>query len=504
MRDPFIAIDVGTNLRSHARKLRRSWEEARGGGGAGGVVRPVIEESWRRTEGAGLDPEHPSPRRAFAPDALDDYRDASGLRECVDALRTCLGGFAHDAEHVMVVVDAECRILWMDGDSRVRRRADSIAFEEGMDWREVSVGTNAIGTALAIDHAVQVFSAEHYSAKQHPWWCSAAPIHDPVSGRVVGVVDLSGPMHTAHPHSLALVTAAAAMAEALLRSQRVLEDERLRRAYLERRIDSRQQAAALVAADGRVLLAESGPWAHGPLDVPRGGGPVALPGGGAAIAEPLQDGGGFVLWDTTHGTSTGTRGTPPTALRLELLGGTRRARNGRDAPVELGLRHAELLCILALNPEGLTTQQLTLQLHGSAGKDVSTRAEINRLRKLLPGVVAARPYRLTTAVGADVLDVTAALRRGDLMAALAAYRAPVLPDSTAPRIVRLRDELEGSLRRAALGGTLAQLWAWLDTACGREDTDALAQFVRRAARGDARRDIAAARLRSLQRSGQLT
>src|SRR5688572_4886098 len=111
MRDPFIAIDAATNLRSQARSLRRSWERARGGGTAG--VRPVIEASWRRTERAGVDPDVPDPRQAFAPDALDDHRDASGLRDCLDALRACLSPLASESAHVMVVTDADCRILWM-------------------------------------------------------------------------------------------------------------------------------------------------------------------------------------------------------------------------------------------------------------------------------------------------------------------------------------------------------------------------------------------------------
>ena len=145
MRDPFIAIDAGTNLRSHARALRRSWASALGGAPGTGV-RPLIEASWRRTEQAGIDPDHPAPRRAFAPDVLEDYRDSSGLRGCIDVLRTCLRGFAQDAEHIMVVVDADCRILWLEGDLKVRHRADGIAFAEGMDWTEDSVGTNAIGT----------------------------------------------------------------------------------------------------------------------------------------------------------------------------------------------------------------------------------------------------------------------------------------------------------------------------------------------------------------------
>ena len=89
-----------------------------------------------------------------------------------------------------------------------------------MLWTEQSAGTNAIGTALAIDHAVQIFSAEHFLHEQHAWWCSAAPIHDPRTDAIVGVVNLSGPIRSAHPHSLALVMAAAQMAESALRSAR--------------------------------------------------------------------------------------------------------------------------------------------------------------------------------------------------------------------------------------------------------------------------------------------
>jgi hypothetical protein len=304
------------------------------------------------------------------------------LRECVDALRGCLSPFASESEHVMVVTDGDCRILWMEGDPKVRRRADRIAFQEGMDWTERSVGTNAIGTALAIDHAVQVFSAEHFSAKQHTWWCSAAPIHDPETGAVLGVVDLSGPMHTAHPHSLALVSAAARLAEHQLRAGLAVREERLRRAYLERTLGAGRPAAGLLAGDGRVLAAEGG-WRAAALDVPAGGGPVALPGGRTAIAEPFAGGAGYVLWDAGP--------AAPAPLRIELLArdGPRVVAGARVLP--LRLRHAEALFILALHPEGISSEDLTRALYGDVGKEVSTRAELSRLRKLLPEAVARAP-----------------------------------------------------------------------------------------------------------------
>ena len=67
-------------------------------------------------------------------------------------LRRCLSGSATDAEHVMVVVDGTGRIPWLDGDPRVRHRADRPTFEEGMHCSKASAETNTISTARAIDH----------------------------------------------------------------------------------------------------------------------------------------------------------------------------------------------------------------------------------------------------------------------------------------------------------------------------------------------------------------
>ena len=66
-------------------------------------------------------------------------------------------------------------------------------FVEGARYSEAAAGTNGIGTVLAADHALQVFASEHFNQRHHGWTCSGAPVHDPVSGRALGVVDLSSP-----------------------------------------------------------------------------------------------------------------------------------------------------------------------------------------------------------------------------------------------------------------------------------------------------------------------
>ena len=80
-------------------------------------------------------------------------------------------------------------------------------FAVGALWSESGAGTNAIGTALAADHAVQVFAAEHFNEVVQAWTCAAAPVHDPDTGEVLGVIDLTSRMSTVHPHSFAVAVA---------------------------------------------------------------------------------------------------------------------------------------------------------------------------------------------------------------------------------------------------------------------------------------------------------
>ena len=116
-------------------------------------------------------------------------------------IRACLAASADESRHLIVVSDANGILLWVEGNPCVRlRAADSMNFAEGTLWSEGGAGTNAIGTALAAEHAVQVFASEHFNEIVQAWTCAAAPVHDPDTGHVIGVIDLTGEMATVHPH----------------------------------------------------------------------------------------------------------------------------------------------------------------------------------------------------------------------------------------------------------------------------------------------------------------
>lgn len=492
MRNTFLAIDAATDLRAHARDLRRSWEAAFSGSLVPGGVRPVIAHSWSRMTGAGLDPAHLRPQVALDDRALADARAQSPLRAAVAALRSHLGAIAQEAEHVMVVCDADGRILWLEGHPRVLDGARGIDFQPGMFWTEDSAGTNAIGTALAIDHPVQIFSAEHFLPDQHAWWCSAAPLHDPVTGGLLGVVDVSGPQRTAHPYSLMLVTAAARIAGDVLREQQIERDNRLRDAYVERIRRSPGSPSAVIDERGRLLQAAPTGWVQDPVPPPGAPGRVTLPTGVAAEAERLDE--GWVLWRAdrrpSRPSAAGVRG-----LSLRLLG-----RHGHEvrvaggAPQALSLRQAEALALLVLHPEGLTAEQLTLLLYGEDGKTVTTRALMSRLRELVGPYVDARPYRLSAEVDADVVAVATLLQTGEVTRAQQRYRGPLLAASEVERVVAWRTEVAAAVRNAALQGSADSVWWWIDSEGGREDADAMRVFLRIADGHDVRREVVASRL----------
>ena len=108
-------------------------------------------------------------------------------------------------------------------------------FVPGADWSERSAGTNAPGTALALGREIQIRGSEHFSRIVQPWSCTAAPVHDPDSGALLGAIDLTGGPQVASPQTLALVRATAVAVEnhlALLRLTGTAPEPAARRPHL--------------------------------------------------------------------------------------------------------------------------------------------------------------------------------------------------------------------------------------------------------------------------------
>ena len=177
------------------------------------AVRSVVLDSWRRSLGSGVDPDGVLPPVDLLDDDLLAYRAAHPLAPVMPVIRRLLVEDAEVDQMIVAVTDAGGRMLWVEGDPRLRSLAAGMHFVEGARWGEDVAGTNAPGTALAVDHAVQIYGSEHFRRPVQPWSCSAAPVHDPVTGALLGAIDVTGGDHVASPHVLTLVRATVAAVE---------------------------------------------------------------------------------------------------------------------------------------------------------------------------------------------------------------------------------------------------------------------------------------------------
>src|SRR3954468_15216026 len=234
------AVGVETDPLMRARQLQRSWERLLADGGPGpelppgatAGVRPRIVESWQRSLATGLDPtDLLAPIEADESDVLDRWFDHP-LGSLTHVLTEQLQKIAEESRSMVVVTDASGLVLHRVGDERLKERAlAEMNLVEGARDSEAAAGTNGIGTALAADHAFPVFAFEHFNERHPQWICSGAPVHDPVSGQTVGLIDLSSLWKIAHPRSLELVTTAARTIEQCRVDARRDRDARLRRRY---------------------------------------------------------------------------------------------------------------------------------------------------------------------------------------------------------------------------------------------------------------------------------
>ncbi|MUL64089.1 transcriptional regulator [Mycobacterium sp. CBMA 234] len=188
------------------------------------AVRPVIAESWRRSLATGVDPDRGGAQTVPAvPTTLDQIRAAQPIAAALPVIQKLLVNDARDSGVMVAVTAADGTLLWVEGDPTAINKGEAMNFVPGADWSERSVGTNAPGTALALDRELQIHGSEHFSRLVQPWTCTAVPVHDPATGELIGCVDLTGDSQIASSQTLALVRATVMAIENHLALQRLLQ-----------------------------------------------------------------------------------------------------------------------------------------------------------------------------------------------------------------------------------------------------------------------------------------
>jgi transcriptional regulator of acetoin/glycerol metabolism len=188
-----------------------------------GAVRTPILASWRRSRDMRVAANQVNPILEVNPDLDTFLSRAAG--PVLNGLLSVMSGQPVS----IVLTDRHGLVLTrLTGDNSLERRLDAVGLAPGFNYAENSVGTNGIGTALEVGAPTHVFGHEHYAERLEDLACAGVPIKHPLTGRTVGVVDLTCWRRDAGTLLLALAkTTAQQVQTALLNASGIHERELL-------------------------------------------------------------------------------------------------------------------------------------------------------------------------------------------------------------------------------------------------------------------------------------
>src|SRR6476469_5566145 len=241
------------------RQVMAAWERfLQNGEVTPNTLRAPIESSWSRCLSAGVDPARVQAPTVFPAEELMTLRALH--RELIEASVPIMAQareFLSESGTILMLTDPRGIILQTEDDPGALESALDIRLMSGANWTELNCGTNAIGTALSARGPVQVHACEHFCIGIKRWTCSATVVHDPVTGEILGALDVSGLQRTFNHHCLALVLTAADRIEERLMNREMELGERLLFAGLGRL--SRLATGGLLFFDrkGRLIKADA-------------------------------------------------------------------------------------------------------------------------------------------------------------------------------------------------------------------------------------------------------
>jgi transcriptional regulator of acetoin/glycerol metabolism/DNA-binding CsgD family transcriptional regulator len=234
---------------SRPESLRSALDAMLRGGELRAEVRDDIWTSWRRSLISGLTPE-----RFTVPHTEDGDRDGLLVR----AARPVLSSLTDDLASTnlgLVLTDSDGDILdrWVPEQS-LGSRFDRVHLAPGFVYTEPAVGTNGIGTAIAERRPAFVRGGEHFAEALTALACAAAPIVDPRTGHVLGVIDLTCSARDANPLMLVLARRAARDIEERLSGGTGVVERAVMREFLRKRRGAKDP---MVFANEHIVLANT-------------------------------------------------------------------------------------------------------------------------------------------------------------------------------------------------------------------------------------------------------
>ncbi|WAM19403.1 sigma-54-dependent Fis family transcriptional regulator [Rhodococcus sp. JS3073] len=212
------------------------------------TVRESISTSWRRSELLKVRADRLDP-----PFVREPNLDSPLVSAAAPVLQQLADGLADEPVGVILTSADGVVLTRISASNRLNRALDDVQLAPGYSYSEEFAGTNGIGTTLETRKPTLVTGPEHYADCLEQLACAGVPIIHPISGTLVGALDLTGWVEDGGPLLATLAKSATNQIEGRLLEQSSAAQTALLNAYLRvcRRLP---QAGVLALGDDVVLM----------------------------------------------------------------------------------------------------------------------------------------------------------------------------------------------------------------------------------------------------------
>lgn len=211
----------------------------------GRQVRNWLRVSWSRSREANVDMDRPN--AAYIEKLPADTVLARAARPVLAEMAAEI-----ESEPVsLILTDATGTVLQRyTGDRELAVTLDRVDLAPGFRYAESEVGTNGIGTALEVGAPLLIRGDEHYNGLLRKFSCAGALVTHPVTGTLLGVVDLT----TLERNTNTLLLSFAKLAASRIKDRILAETDELDRALLRDYHAACQRSSRPVIAVGDEVL----------------------------------------------------------------------------------------------------------------------------------------------------------------------------------------------------------------------------------------------------------
>ena len=287
----------GAAMRERKERIFAEWKKFQNGGEVDlSVIRDFVYRSWLRCRELGVDPFRVRCRELSPAELAGEMERHAFLRESSKSIMDQVYSLISDSHSTISLATREGVILRS-------LPADSAVSARGRISREEYIGTVGLATCLEEKKQLEIFAAEHYCTENHDFVCSAAPIHDR-SGEVVGVLGITSPCETFHPHTGGMLGAAVYAVMEQLGLRELLGEQKALLELMDEGVITLDAGGAI-----RLINAKAMRMLH-LRDTPAGVNIAAVIRFSRAVAPLLEAGKAFHDVDTTLMLEDGARSVP--------------------------------------------------------------------------------------------------------------------------------------------------------------------------------------------------